>query len=151
MTTYAYSALAPGSSGAVGTAIPGILSFTPTSLAAAPGGNVYITAQGIDSLLYVNALTGVTGSTPTLRNASASPVTFALAAAFTTPKDIKLDSSDGSMLVADSKGFAVRRVQASTGLVSTIAGGASLGSAVAATNGGDGGLASAAGNAPDLW
>jgi hypothetical protein len=126
-----------GSSGDSAAATAALLSG-PSAVALDGAGNAYIADTGNNKIRFVNASTGVittfagTG-TPGFAGDGAAPKNAQLSA----PTGVAVDAS-GNVYIADSANNRIREVSASTGLISTVAGGASAGSS------GDGGLATAA-------
>jgi DNA-binding beta-propeller fold protein YncE len=103
-----------------------------------PDGTVYILERQGSSLRAVDAATGIiatiAGTTGRGYSGDGGP---ALAAVFDAPKEMAIDR-DGSLLIVDTENHAIRRIDHSTGVVTTIAGGRKGG-------GGDGGPAAEAG------
>src|SRR5947209_9288718 len=103
-----------------------------------PDGTVYILERQGSSLRAVDAATGristIAGTTGRGYSGDGGP---ALAAVFDAPKEMAIDP-DGSLLIVDTENHAIRRIDRSTGVVTTIAGGRK-------GAGGDGGPASEAG------
>ena len=103
-----------------------------------PDGTVYILERQGSSLRAVDAATGIiatiAGTTGRGYSGDDGP---ALAAVFDAPKEMAIDH-DGSLLIVDTENHAIRRIDHSTGAVTTIAGGRKGG-------GGDGGPAEEAG------
>jgi len=103
-----------------------------------PDGTIYILERQGSSLRAVDAATGIittiAGTTGRGYSGDGGP---ALAAVFDAPKEMAIDH-DGSLLIVDTENHALRRIDHSTGVVTTIAGGRKGG-------GGDGGPAAEAG------
>ena len=103
-----------------------------------PDGTIYILERQGSSLRAVDAATGIittiAGTTGRGYSGDGGP---ALAAVFDAPKEMAIDH-DGSLLIVDTENHAIRRIDCSTGVVTTIAGGRK-------GTGGDGGPAIAAG------
>src|SRR5438874_5840955 len=103
-----------------------------------PDGTIYILERQGSSLRAVDAATGIVttiaGTTGRGYSGDGGP---ALAAVFDAPKEMAI-GRDGSLLIVDTENHAIRRIDRSTGVVTTIVGGRKGG-------GGDGGPATAAG------
>jgi len=99
----------------------------PAAVAVAPGGaRVYIADSG-NNVVRVYSVS--TGTVVTLAgNVSASGLVDGAAASarFFSPAGLALDSTAGTLYVADTRNNAIRAVAVATGAVSTLAGGAGL-------------------------
>lgn len=95
----------------------------PYGIASDKNGNIYIADAGNNVVRKIDAVTGTislfAGSyTQTGYNGDGGPAT---AAAFYTPYDVAVDQS-GNVFVVDKENHAIRRVDAGTGNISTVAG-----------------------------
>ena len=103
-----------------------------------PDGTIYILERQGSSLRAVDPATGlittIAGTTGRGYSGDGGP---ALAAVFDAPKEMAI-GRDGSLLIVDTENHAIRRIDRSTGVVTTIVGGRK-------GEGGDGGRATAAG------
>jgi len=119
-----------------GLAINGLLRL-PSGVCVDSSNNVYIADTG-DNLIRKVTTDGIIHSVAGDGFGSYSGDTFsALAAELHTPLDVAVDKS-ANIYIADSANAAIRMVTASTGIITTIAGNASVG------DGGDGGPATSA-------
>lgn len=110
----------------------------PSDVAIDAAGNVYIADYGNSRIRKVNAVTGIitTVAGGTLGCSGAGDGGPAIAAELCDPWGIDLDSA-GNLYIADTDSNRVRKVDAVTGIITTVAGGSG-------GYGGDGGLATAA-------
>jgi sugar lactone lactonase YvrE len=130
---------------------PGAALSAPAGVAVDPGGNVFVSDRGNHRVRRIDAATGtistVAGTGAPAFSGDGGPARLA---ALSGPWGIVLDAR-GNLLVADEGNHRVRRIDATTGAISTIAGDGVPGS------GGDGGPAPAAslhaprGLALDAW
>jgi trimeric autotransporter adhesin len=119
-----------------GLAIYGLLRL-PSGVCVDSSGNVYIADTG-DNLIRKVATDGIITSVAGDGFGSYSGDTYsAVTAELHTPLDVAVDSS-ANIYIADSANAAIREVTASTGIINTIAGNASVGDT------GDGNLATSA-------
>ncbi|OJJ17694.1 hypothetical protein BKI52_27925 [marine bacterium AO1-C] len=123
------------STGDGGLAINAALS-NPTAVAIGPNGNVYIADQGNNRIRMVHVNTGII-TTVAGGGSSLGDGGLATAARLNGPEDIAFDSQ-GNLYIADKDHHRIRKVNASDGIISTVAGMGSSGYL------GDGGLATAA-------
>ncbi len=133
---------APGFSGDGGAATAAVLDL-PTALAIDPLGNLYIADTANHRVRRISALTG-TISTVAGNGIEgfAGDGGAATAAEIDSPNGLALDSA-GDLYIADTHNGRVRKVNAATGAISTIAGAGVVGGNVQAF-GGDNGPATAA-------
>ena len=119
-----------------GLAIYGLLRL-PSGVCVDSSGNVYIADTG-DNLIRKVSTDGIITSVAGNGFGSYSGDTFAATSAeLHTPLDVAVDSS-ANIYIADSANAAIRKVTASTGIITTVAGNASIGDT------GDGNLATSA-------
>ncbi len=116
---------------------------TPYSVVADASGNFFISASATNQVFRVNTsglLTLVAGNGAATFAGDGGPAT---SASLRFPKGVALDAA-GNLFIADSSNHRIRRVDAATGIISTVAGNGSFGFA------GDGGPATSATlNQPD--
>jgi DNA-binding beta-propeller fold protein YncE len=97
--------------------------FGARAVKVAPDGTVYILERQGSSLRAVDPATGristIAGTTGRGYSGDGGP---ALAAVFDAPKEMALDR-DGSIIIVDTENHAIRRIERTTGIVTTIAGG----------------------------
>jgi len=111
---------------------------TPEGVALAANGDLYIADMGNHAIRKVSAATGIittyagTGTAGSLGDGG-----LATAARLNSPEAISLNSA-GDLLIADTGNNRIRRVQAASGVITTVAGTGTAG------NTGDGGSATAA-------
>lgn len=95
---------------------------SPSGLAIRPTGDLYIADTYNRRIRKINASTGVISTVAGNGTAGSSgdggPAT---AATFVTPKKVRLDSK-GNLLIVDILGYRIRRVDARSGIISTVAG-----------------------------
>lgn len=119
----------------------------PTGVVFDASGNMYIADSGNKRIRRVDALTGVITTVAGNGTTGVSPDgVLATAASFIPPIGLGLDQS-GAMLITDYGAARIRRVDPSTGILTTIAGNGSAiftGDGVLATNAGIGNTAGAA-------
>jgi serine/threonine-protein kinase len=131
----------PGSGGDGGPATSATLSYT-VGMAFGPDGSLYIADARANRVRRIDAagmITTVAGTGPAGSTGDGGPATIA---ELSSPDDLVVEA-DGSLIIAESDGNRVRRVDPA-GVISTIAG------TGAASDGGDGGLAASASvNVPD--
>lgn len=111
---------------------------TPTGLALDAAGNMFIADQANNLIRRVDAISGTITTVAGGGTSSADGVA-ATSAALSGPNSVAVDTA-GNIYIADTFHHLVREVTASTGLIATIAGGATQASA----NFGNGGPATAA-------
>jgi NHL repeat len=126
----------PGYSGNGGLAINAQLSY-PNSIACDEAGNLFIADRG--GIRKINALNGIITSVAGVGDVPNTSGTIgdnglAINASVVNPYDVTVDKF-GNLFIADLDNNRIRRVDALTGIISTIAGNGSFGSA------GDNGLA----------
>lgn len=96
---------------------------TPTCLTFDPTGNLYVCDSGNHRIRRIDALTRivstVAGNGVPGFAGNGGPAT---AASFNFPMDVAFDTA-GHLYVADTQNYQIRRIEAGTGIVSTIAGG----------------------------
>jgi len=131
----------PGSSGDGGPAVNAELE-SPSGIAVDKAGNVYIADTQTNSIRKVTAATGVISTVAGARNLYGIPGGkgdggLATLAFLNQPAGLALDSA-GNLYIADTYDYVVRKVTASTGIISTFAGNWAYG------YGGDGGPATSA-------
>lgn len=113
--------------------------YGPRGLTFDAAGNLYIAQSGANQVVRVDRATGAIHTIAGNGGAGFSGDGFpALAASLNEPREIALDAG-GNLYIADSANNRVRRVDAVTGIISTIAGGGAPADEL-----GDGGLATAA-------
>ncbi len=136
MTTFAGTG-APGFGGDGGAAAYAYLYF-PTGVAVDFAGNVYVADEFNHRIRKIDAATGtiatIAGSDLRADSGDGGP---AIAASFMTPSGVAVDAI-GNVYVVDMEAYRVRKIDAGTGIITTIAGNGTSGS------GGDGGLATMA-------
>jgi sugar lactone lactonase YvrE len=127
-----------GSSGDGGPATSATLSG-PSSVALDPAGNLYIADSSNNLIRRIDAFTGIIATVAGSRSLHgySGDQGLATAAALNTPNGLALDPS-GNLVFADTGNNVIRRVDAATGVITTVAGNG------AAVFGGDNGLATAA-------
>jgi sugar lactone lactonase YvrE len=114
--------------------------YAPTGLAADSAGNLYFADSANYRIRKVAAGTGIittvagVGIVPNLYTGDGGPAT---SAAVNNPQSVALDSS-GNLYIADTSNQVIRKISASTGIITTIAGNGDRGYS------GDGGPATAA-------
>jgi len=127
-----------GFSGDLGPATAAQIS-NPAGVAVDSSGNVYISDSQNNRIRFVNAATGVittfAGNGSSGFSGDGGP---AFSAQLNGPTGVTLDTS-GNLFIADTSNFRVRRVDAATGVITTVAGGTCCPTAI-----GDGGLATSA-------
>jgi len=110
----------------------------PRAVAVGPDGSVYICEREGNAIRRVNVATGiierVAGTGVADYTGDGGP---ALKASFRGPKEMKVDSA-GNLYVVDTENHAIRRIDAATGIIQTVAGSGTPGSS------GGGGPATAA-------
>jgi sugar lactone lactonase YvrE len=112
--------------------------FGPRAVHVDAAGNVYICEREGNSIRKVDANSGViTTIAGTSRKGYSGDGGPALNATFDGPKEIDVDAA-GNIFVVDTENQAIRRIDAKTGVIATVAGNAQRGGA------GDGGPATAA-------
>ena len=127
----------PGSTGDGGAATAAKLS-SPRGIVVAASGDYYIADHGNNKIRKVNALTGIittyagTGTTGYTGDGG-----LATAARLRSPEGVEL-ASNGDLYIADTANNVIRRVTASTGVITTVAGTGTAGYT------GDGGAATSA-------
>lgn len=123
ITTIAGNGVA-GFGGDGGQAISALITL-PTDLALDPAGNILIVATGNNRIRRINRSSGiietVVGNGGSIHNGDSIP---ANSAAINNPQSIDFDSA-GNLYLVDRGNFRIRRVDAATGLITTLAGGAS--------------------------
>ena len=130
-----------GSAGDGGAATAAQL-YNPHGLYVDSSGNIYIADLSNQKVRKVTASTGIiTTIAGTGRPGFSGDGGAATAAQLFTPEGVVVDSS-GSVYIADWDNHRIRKVAASTGIITTIAGTGSIGTATAVN--GDGGAATAA-------
>lgn len=116
----------------------------PTGLALDQNGNLYVADQGNSNVYRRDAVTGATtvvaGSGSQGFAGDGGP---AASAKLSFPAGLAFDRN-GNLLIADQGNHRVRRVDAATGVITTIAGSGSAGLATDAASAGDGGPATSA-------
>jgi streptogramin lyase len=112
--------------------------FGPRAVAVGPDGSVYICEREGNAVRRVNLVTGiierVAGTGAADYTGDGGP---ALKATFRGPKEVKVDPA-GNIFVVDTENHAIRRINATTGIIQTVAGSGTAGSS------GGGGPATAA-------
>ena len=91
----------------------------PKGLAWGSDGNLYVADSGNNRIQQVNFTTGIVRTVA--GGGSGGDNTQAAIASLSAPSGVSFDSG-GNMLIADQNGSKVRKVDATTGLISTIAG-----------------------------
>jgi len=129
----------PGVSNTLGDGGPATSAFlVPDGMAFDSAGNLYIADSTDNRIRMITASTGIISTVAGGGTAGQlGDGGLATAASLSSPFDVKLDSA-GSLYISDSYHGRIRKVDVSTGLISTIAGNGILG------NTGDGGAATAA-------
>lgn len=116
----------------------------PNGVAVAPNGDVFVADAALNSVYRIDAGSGVISLFAGVGTAGTSgdggPATDAEVA---LPVDVSV-GPDGSVYIAEAGSWRVRRVEASTGLISTVAGGGECGYPPTEEMLGDGGPATAA-------
>ena len=109
----------------------------PTGIAVDSSGNIYIAEPEGDVIRKINVSTGIidiVAGTPGARGYTVGDGILATSAVLNFPSDVAVDSA-GNVYIADSDNARIRKVDAITGIISTIAGTGDWGYS------GDGGLA----------
>jgi streptogramin lyase len=97
--------------------------FGARAVKVGPDGTVYILERQGSSLRAVDPNTGIISTIAgTTARGFAGDGGPALAAVFDAPKEMAIDR-DGSLIIVDTENHAIRRIDRTTNLVSTIAGG----------------------------
>jgi sugar lactone lactonase YvrE len=101
--------------------------FGPRAVAVGPDGSVYICEREGNAIRLVNLATGfierVAGTGVADYTGDGGP---ALKATFRGPKEMKVDA-DGNIFVVDTENHAIRRIDAATGIIQTVAGSGTAG------------------------
>lgn len=101
--------------------------FGPRAVAVGPDGNVYICEREGHAIRRVNLATGiierVAGTGVAGYTGDGGP---ALKATFKGPKEMKVDPA-GNIFVVDTENHAIRRIDAATGIIETVAGSGTAG------------------------
>jgi uncharacterized repeat protein (TIGR01451 family) len=144
ITTYAgtkgvYGDCFAGPCGDGGLATDALLS-APFGLALDPSGNLYIADTLNSRIRRVDAITGVIDTVAGTAFGYDGDGGPAVAAQLAYPQAIAVDAA-GNLYIADSSALRVRKVDASTGIISTIAGSIANTAANGGVGGGDGGPA----------
>lgn len=118
-----------------GPATQASFSGPPQGLDVDGAGNIYIADTGNNRIRHVNAATGiittVAGNGVTPFGGDGGPAT---AAGFSNPLDVAVDGS-GNFYIVDANNFRIRRVDAQTGIITTVAGGGTvMGDGIPATD-----------------
>jgi len=125
LTTVAGTHTIPGYSGDGGPATSAVLSDSPAGLALDPAGNLFIADAGNNALRKVTASTGiittVAGTGGPTGGGYSGDGGQATAAQLNGPSAVSLDAA-GSLYIADGNNDVVRKVNASTDIITTVAG-----------------------------
>ncbi len=110
---------------------------SPWGVAVDGNGNLYIADQGADRIRKVNAATGIITTVAGGGNKGLGDGGPADSAELNSPIDVAIDG-DGNIYIADLYSSSIRKVDAGTGIITTVAGNDTLG------YNGDGGMANQA-------
>jgi hypothetical protein len=113
--------------------------YYPTGLAIDVSGNLFIAEQGSDRIRRIDAATGIISTVAGTAGVSgfSGDGGLATAAQLDRPTGLAIDAS-GNLFIADRWNLRIRRIDAVTGIITTVAGTGVF------ADGGDGGLATAA-------
>ena len=116
-----------GATGDNGPAVAATLS-SPSSLALDPAGNLYFADSGNNAIRRIDAITGLISTVAGTLNhhGYAGDHALATAATLNTPNGIALDAA-GNLFIADTGNHVIRRVDALSGIITTVAGTGSAG------------------------